>query len=575
MSDQKGKAPTPTRKRASTPRSKTGCITCKIRRLKCDEEKPRCLRCVKSGWQCDGYEHNRTGESSSSTGTGRFLLPATEHVPLRPRSRSPHSPTPSRSPSSNRRLDEQEEQYFQKFVEEQSTNIVDQDAFIWRDLALQESHTNSCVRHAIVAIGALSTSTQKSLSGLTLMDGSNGYHREFALQQYQKAIRSLRESIGDMDTPDSSRKTLISCLVLAFFDNFIGNGGFAVQHLRYARNILLNSAPLRMPPSSPHPQNAEDALAYMVLCLEYQDITANGISDSRVFVALESIQSKVHLPEQFNDLAEARSYSLGLRWEGYHFWYRTAYCNFIPREAIPLDIQEDRVYLIEQIHQYHSRVERLMLAAPPDYSSHPLLRASSIKYNTVILLLRLTLSLNNPETEADNHLHYFEYILSIARDVIEYEMGIESPTGSSPSSDFPSYHLSSISLPQLSPSEYPNMPFFIENEVYTFEVRTIDALFLVATKCRSSPLRHQAISLMLSSHRREWMCSSLIAGQVAAWMTSLEEQGMDEIGYIPEEKRAWGECLEIDLQRRTALVKCKLGTKGTNDWGEMRTEISW
>lgn len=433
----------------------------RIRRLKCGEEKPRCLRCVRSGWQCDGYEYNRTGESSS-TGTGRSLMPATDYVPLRPRSRSPHSPilppTPSRSPSFNRPLDEHEEQYFQKFVEEQSTNIVDQDAFIWRDLALQESHTNSCVRHAIVAIGALSMSTQKSSSGLILMDDSNGYHREFALQQYQKAIRSLRESIGDMDTPDSSRKTLISCLVLAFFDNFIGNSGFAVQHLRYARNILLNSAPMRMPPSSPHPRNAEDALAYMVLCLEYQDITANGISDSRAFVALEPIQSKVHLPEQFNDLAEARSYSLALQWEGYHFWYRTAYCNFIPREAIALDIQEDRVYLIEQIHQYHSRVEPLMLAAPPDYLSHPLLRASSIKYHTVILLLRLTLSLNNPETEADSHLHYFEYIFSIARDVIEYEMDIESPTGSSPSSDVPSYHLSSISHPQLSPSKYPNIP---------------------------------------------------------------------------------------------------------------------
>ncbi|TVY26812.1 putative transcriptional regulatory protein, partial [Lachnellula hyalina] len=541
---QKCKTPNTSRKRASTPRSKTGCITCKIRRLKCGEEKPSCLRCVKSGWQCDGYEYNGTGESSSR-GANRSLMPASDHVLLRPRSRSPHSPilprTPSRSPSLNRPLDEHKEQYFQKFVEEQSTNILDQDAFIWRDLALQESHTNSCVRHAIVAIGALIASTQKSPGGLTLMDGSNGYHREFALQQYQKSIRSLRESIGDMDTPDGSRKTLISCLVLAFFDNFIGNGGFAVQHLRYARNILLNSAPLRMPPSSLHPRNAEDALSYMVLRLEYQDITANGFSDSREFVTLEPIQSKVHLPEQFGDLAEARSYSLGLQWEGYHFWYRTAYCNFIPREAIALDIQEDRIYLIEQIHQYHSRVEPFMLAAPPDYSSHPLLRASSIKYHTVILLLRLSLSLNDPETEADNHLHYFEYIFSIARDVIEYEMDIESPT---------------------------------ENEVYTFEARTIDALFFVATKCRNSSLRRQAISLMLSSHRREWMCSSLVAGQVAAWMMGLEEHGMDETGYIPEERRVWGEYLDMDLQRRTALVKCKLGMKGTNDWAEMATEIS-
>ena len=27
----------------------------RIRRIKCGEERPNCLRCVKSGWQCDGY----------------------------------------------------------------------------------------------------------------------------------------------------------------------------------------------------------------------------------------------------------------------------------------------------------------------------------------------------------------------------------------------------------------------------------------------------------------------------------------------------------------------------------------
>ena len=300
-------------------------------------------------------------------------------------------------------------------------------------------------------------STQKSSGELHLMDGSNGYHREFALQQYQKAIRSLRESIGELETEDSSRKTLISCLVLAFFDNFIGNGGFAVQHIRYARNILLNSPPMRIPPPDPHPQNAEEALSYMFLRLEYQDMTANGIGDGRAFVMLEPVQPKVHMPERFRDLAEARSYAQSLQWEGYYFWYRTAYCNFISRESIPLDAQEDRVYLMEQIHQFHSRVEPLMLAAPPDDSSHPLLRASSIKYPIVILLLRLTLSLNTPETEADNLLHYFEYIFSTARDVIEYETDVDSPTGSSPSSDSRSYYFSSTSpLPYSPPCNFPN-----------------------------------------------------------------------------------------------------------------------
>ncbi|KAH6871789.1 hypothetical protein B0T10DRAFT_259426 [Thelonectria olida] len=43
-------------KRASAPRVRTGCITCKTRHLKCDERKPTCQRCEKDQAICDGYK---------------------------------------------------------------------------------------------------------------------------------------------------------------------------------------------------------------------------------------------------------------------------------------------------------------------------------------------------------------------------------------------------------------------------------------------------------------------------------------------------------------------------------------
>src|ERR1700761_9327607 len=36
-------------------KSKTGCKTCKIRRVRCGEERPACRRCVATGRVCDGY----------------------------------------------------------------------------------------------------------------------------------------------------------------------------------------------------------------------------------------------------------------------------------------------------------------------------------------------------------------------------------------------------------------------------------------------------------------------------------------------------------------------------------------
>jgi hypothetical protein len=36
-------------------RTKTGCLTCRKRRIKCGEERPTCVNCIKSKRHCDGY----------------------------------------------------------------------------------------------------------------------------------------------------------------------------------------------------------------------------------------------------------------------------------------------------------------------------------------------------------------------------------------------------------------------------------------------------------------------------------------------------------------------------------------
>ncbi|KAJ5970804.1 uncharacterized protein N7479_000722 [Penicillium vulpinum] len=55
MTGSEEKSQLSTRRRKWAPKLKSGCITCKIRRIKCDEEKPHCRRCVSTGRKCDGY----------------------------------------------------------------------------------------------------------------------------------------------------------------------------------------------------------------------------------------------------------------------------------------------------------------------------------------------------------------------------------------------------------------------------------------------------------------------------------------------------------------------------------------
>ncbi|CAG9955425.1 unnamed protein product [Clonostachys rosea f. rosea IK726] len=67
--------------RARKSKVRTGCITCKARHVKCDENKPTCKRCASSKIQCRGYADINSRKKSRPT-TTRI---STTLVPLRPR----------------------------------------------------------------------------------------------------------------------------------------------------------------------------------------------------------------------------------------------------------------------------------------------------------------------------------------------------------------------------------------------------------------------------------------------------------------------------------------------------------
>ena len=61
-------------------RAKTGCLSCRQRRVKCDEQRPNCVRCQKANILCAGYEPPRTvslkkrNHETSSTPESKFSL---------------------------------------------------------------------------------------------------------------------------------------------------------------------------------------------------------------------------------------------------------------------------------------------------------------------------------------------------------------------------------------------------------------------------------------------------------------------------------------------------------------------
>ncbi|GJN66889.1 hypothetical protein PLICBS_000911 [Purpureocillium lilacinum] len=67
--DPKGKKPMVKK------RTKTGCLTCRKRRIKCDENKPRCKNCIKSKRECEGYNQRVVFKDPMGAQHGHFAPP--------------------------------------------------------------------------------------------------------------------------------------------------------------------------------------------------------------------------------------------------------------------------------------------------------------------------------------------------------------------------------------------------------------------------------------------------------------------------------------------------------------------
>ncbi|KAF5007881.1 hypothetical protein FDECE_5796 [Fusarium decemcellulare] len=143
------------RKRFAT-KVRTGCITCKIRRIKCDEAKPSCYRCTSTGRKCDGYS----------------LVP---------------SPGPRGDPIVRQAL--------YMFRTKIALSIASAaDVGFWTCDILQTAEAYKTVQHAVAALAAAYHSSILSDSG----DRMERQH--FALTQYNKAISLLQNCIN---TPKS------------------------------------------------------------------------------------------------------------------------------------------------------------------------------------------------------------------------------------------------------------------------------------------------------------------------------------------------------------------------------------
>ncbi|KAK0621013.1 hypothetical protein B0T14DRAFT_522566 [Immersiella caudata] len=185
--------------RRSSPKVRTGCITCKIRRVKCDEAKPSCNKCTTTGRTCDGYA---TQPYATPLSSGLRL-----HV----------------SEAEFRALD-----FFHRNVASAIAGSLNADLF-WTHTVQQASQREPAVRHAVAAISSL----------YECLGTARSPHRNtFALQQYNRAIAELVTA-----TPDEA-VILFVCILMICVELLQGDIKAAINHCRHGVTILNKSSVL-------------------------------------------------------------------------------------------------------------------------------------------------------------------------------------------------------------------------------------------------------------------------------------------------------------------------------------------
>ncbi|KAF9874190.1 C6 zinc finger domain protein [Colletotrichum karsti] len=188
---------------------KTGCITCKIRRVKCDEARPACNRCVSTGRKCDGYVAPPNGTYSWAQ-----LL----------RVCPPPPPSQSASEPELRAMS-----FFRTVVAPVIAGPLD--GYFWTHLATQLSHQELAAKHAVLAISSLYEKFKENP-----MDRLVPEKNLFAVSNYNEAIRHLR-------TTDNPETVLFVCILFVCIDMLRGECKGAIDHCRHGVNILNGSRP--------------------------------------------------------------------------------------------------------------------------------------------------------------------------------------------------------------------------------------------------------------------------------------------------------------------------------------------
>ncbi|KAF2641118.1 hypothetical protein P280DRAFT_425318 [Massarina eburnea CBS 473.64] len=226
-------------------KSKTGCRTCKKRKVKCDEGWPACRCCVSTGRVCDGYgiwggggnRYEQRSIDNNPVTVSKITIEA-----MQPKLQIKKAPLTGALGRAS--LEEQLYfDFFQHCTAAQLPMIFGPN--FQKSILLQRSITEPAVLHALLALSACHKRKETnsfSRDRTRLPDKLE----QFVLQQYSKAIHHL-QPCSLPDGSHSIRTTLLTCLVFVYTEFIRGNYRTGYSHLQSGLRLIQGIRPERKP----------------------------------------------------------------------------------------------------------------------------------------------------------------------------------------------------------------------------------------------------------------------------------------------------------------------------------------
>ncbi|KAK1140984.1 hypothetical protein N8T08_009730 [Aspergillus melleus] len=448
--------------RAGGSRSRTGCTTCKARRIKCDEGKPSCMRCTSGNRRCT---YTPTNKKPPRPGFRMVIYTA----PLT---------SPSRSPTLSFATSPQEREALDFFACESRGRFP----LDFSHAVLRAAYEEPVLASAIISFGALQRVFEFE-EGSRMGTGTGTERTRFATQQYGKALRML-QARPRSQTHDV---TLICSVLFACFECLRGCRRAAMIHIASGLNLLWQVEETQSTGTASWGIVSRRTIRGLFTRLDSQLVEILGIGVGKT-LEKDGIRAPEAMVSITNAHADADAGDIS-EWADMH-GLLDGLLNAILREKLDsvMDPQGSAAAstssnLLSVLDTWHLQFGKV------DFDS----KCSSCGINGDDAILRiwyligkmyLIIRPSDPESAWDRFSGDFETILSLC------ELYISESK---------------------------------RNHIFSFSLGVVPPLFITAQRCRNASIRRRAIHLLSTCERREIFWDSALAAEAAKQILEIEE----------------------------------------------------